>query len=190
MRPTTMLYGAALALALSAGGAAAEDLGPRVRAAKESIQAFAAGLKRELKAGLEAGGPVEAITVCNERAPAIAAEQSAAAGLGLRRTSLRLRNPANAPDAWERAVLEDFERRRARGEDPASLVRYEVVESGSLREFRLMKAIPTGQLCLACHGASIAPEVAARLDALYPEDRARGFAVGDLRGAFSVRQPM
>ena len=87
-------------------------------------------------------------------------------------------------------MLEDFEQRRAAGDDPATLIRYEVVETDGLREFRFMKAIPTGEVCLACHGSNIAPNVSARLDALYPDDRARGFAVGDLRGAFSVRQPM
>ena len=42
----------------------------------------------------------------------------------------------------------------------------------------------------SCHGTSIEPEVTAGLDALYPEGRARGFDVGDLRGAFSIAQPV
>ena len=58
------------------------------------------------------------------------------------------------------------------------------------RTFRYMKAIGTQPVCTVCHGTSIAPEVTARLDALYPEDRARGFAVGDIRGAFSITQPV
>ena len=181
---------AALIALLAWGGAGAEDLGPRAAASKAAIAAFAGELKAELQSAMKAGGPVKAIAVCNERAPGIAARHSAARDLTLGRTSLKIRNPENAPDAWERAVLEDFERRRDAGEDSATLVRYEVVERGGRREFRLMKAIPTAEVCLACHGATIAPEVAARLDALYPGDRARGFAVGDLRGAFTVRQPM
>jgi hypothetical protein len=43
--------------------------------------------------------------------------------------------------------------------------------------------------CLACHGDALAPEVAARIGELYPEDRAVGFQVGDLRGVFWVELP-
>ena len=49
-----------------------------------------------------------------------------------------------------------------------------------------MKAIPTGEVCLACHGKDINPDVASALDAAYPQDQARGYALGDIRGAFSV----
>jgi len=190
MNSKTRLMGAIVAAICAAGAVGAEDLTPRVQASTEAVKDFAARLKGELQGAMKSGGPVKAIAVCKDAAPAIAREQSQRPGLSIGRTSLRLRNPAHAPDAWERDVLEDFERRRAAGEDPARLVRYEVVEAGGRREFRFMKAIPTGEVCLNCHGSEIAPEVAARLDSFYPDDRARGFAVGDLRGAFTVRQPM
>lgn len=190
MKSKSSATGALVALALCGGALAAEDLPSRVEASKGAIMAFAGSLKAELKAAMKSGGAVKAIAVCNEKAPTIADEQSARHGLTIRRTSLRPRNGENVPDAWERSVLEDFEQRRAAGDDPAALIRYEVVEADGLREFRFMKAIPTAEVCLACHGNDIAPDVTARLDALYPDDRARGFAVGDLRGAFTVRQPM
>jgi hypothetical protein len=41
-------------------------------------------------------------------------------------------------------------------------------------------------MCLQCHGANIAPPVAAKLAELYPEDQATGFAAGDFRGLFWV----
>jgi hypothetical protein len=108
----------------------------------------------------------------------------------LGRTTLKARSPGNAPDAWERAVLQDFEDRKAAGDDIASLEHHEIFESDGRREFRYMKAIPTNQLCLQCHGKAIPPDVREKLDELYPDDRARGFAFGDIRGAFTVRQPM
>lgn len=40
--------------------------------------------------------------------------------------------------------------------------------------------------CLACHGPAIEPKTAAAIEALYPNDEAVGFRVGDLRGAFSL----
>lgn len=53
-----------------------------------------------------------------------------------------------------------------------------------------MKAIPTGKLCLNCHGQAIKPDVVKLLDKYYPGDGARGFGEGDLRGAFTIIQPM
>jgi len=45
---------------------------------------------------------------------------------------------------------------------------------------------------LQCHGArdKLAPGVADALKELYPQDQATGYAVGDLRGAVSVKIPI
>jgi hypothetical protein len=56
--------------------------------------------------------------------------------------------------------------------------------------FRYMKAIPTAELCVACHGAEIPPDVAAKLEELYPQDKARGFQPGDIRGAFTITRAL
>jgi hypothetical protein len=53
-----------------------------------------------------------------------------------------------------------------------------------------MKAIPTGAVCLACHGETIAPPIAAKINELYPQDQATGFREGDLRGAFVVTKTL
>ena len=53
-----------------------------------------------------------------------------------------------------------------------------------------MQAIPTGEVCLACHGTAIAPEITAALDEQYPDDQARGFSLGEIRGAFSLSKPL
>ena len=43
----------------------------------------------------------------------MAAAASQNTGWAIRRVSLKNRNPKAVPDAWEQAVLEDFDRRRA-----------------------------------------------------------------------------
>jgi len=162
-------------------------------AAKASVAAFASALKSELTAGMQAGGPALAIEVCNTKAPAIANEVSIQQGMQIARVSLRNRNPGNAPNDWQRAVLESFEQRKAEGADPAALTWHEIVDAGADtggREFRFMKAIPTQSLCLACHGETLTPPVAAKIAELYPDDRATGFSEGDLRGAFVVTRPL
>ncbi len=154
--------------------------------AKTAIQAFAGELKAELTRAMQAGGPVAAIGVCKTEAMPITDRIATERGLKLGRVSLRYRNPANAPSEWQTAVLEDFERRKLAGEDPAGISWAEFADVGGQQEFRMMKAIPTGGLCLTCHGTEIAPEVREVLARLYPEDLATGFQEGDLRGAFVV----
>ena len=49
-----------------------------------------------------------------------------------------------------------------------------------------MKAIPTDDVCLTCHGKQIPEKLSAQLEKLYPDDQATGFSKGDIRGAFTV----
>lgn len=176
-------------IALCCGAAAASSAEERLAASRKAVKEFAGELKGELLAALEEGGPVNAVSVCSRKAPAIAERISKDKGWEVRRTSLRFRNPGNAPDAWEKNTLEAFEQRRARGEELGTMEHSEVLTEGGTRVFRYMKAIPTGELCLTCHGTEIAPDLAARLADLYPEDRATGFSLGEIRGAFSITQP-
>jgi hypothetical protein len=175
--------------ALLSGSATAAEAADQ-EAAQKAIAAFAGTLKAELTSAMQAGGPVNAIEVCNTRAPAIAEAVALNHGMQLSRVSLRNRNPANAPNEWQTAVLEDFEARRAGGQSADELTWQETVDHAGQREFRFMKAIPTGGLCLACHGEAIAPPVAEKIAELYPADKATGFREGDLRGAFVVVKPL
>lgn len=155
----------------------------------ESARTAAAGLggtlQQELQAAIAEGGPVQGIETCRIRAPEIADEQSNP-DLRVGRTALRVRNPDNAPDDWERAVLADFQQRLADGADPGSLETWIKTEVEGRPTGRWMKAIPTQPLCLTCHGDTLEPDLAEAVRDAYPEDRATGFAVGELRGAFTV----
>jgi hypothetical protein len=179
-----------LMLAIPLLAAAGEAPTARVEESREVVKDFMQQLKAALQQAMKEGGPVNAIAVCNEKAPQIAERMSATSGWEVGRTSLKVRNPSNAPDEWERAVLESFETRKAQGEPAAKLEHYEIAEQDGQAVFRYMKAIPTGQLCVICHGENLSEPVKAKLDALYPQDRARGFQVGDIRGAFSIVQPL
>ena len=140
---------------------------------------YATQLQTALQSSLADGGPTAAITVCAELAPAVASELARSSGAKVRRTSLRYRNPQNAPDAWEARALVDLE---ASGSS-------EMFDPDAPGGPRYLKAIPTGAVCLACHGEKLAPAVQQRLDEAYPHDRATGFVQGDLRGAFSIAWP-
>ena len=143
-----------------------------------------------LTAAIDKDGAAGAIAVCRDEAPKLAKAASEQSGWNIRRVSLRPRNPKAVPDAWERAALEDFDRRAAAGESPAKLEKAEVIVEDGQQVQRYMRALPTQQLCLSCHGAasSLSPAVAAQLNALYPADQAVGYRVGDIRGAMTIKR--
>lgn len=167
------------------------DTNPHLGPCREAADALGKALKTRLQAALADGGPAAAMTICHDEAPAIAAAVGDSLHLVVGRTALRVRNSDNAPDDWERAALEDFKARRAKGEQIKDMETWIVTRDAEGRRwFRYLKAIPTAPLCLKCHGKDIAPTVAARLAKLYPDDKATGFMPGDLRGAFTVSRPM
>ena len=106
------------------------------------------------------------------------------------RTALRVRNPENAPDEWERHQLEKFAAAIEDGVDPASIEYAEVVNAGEKKTFRWMKPIMMDGPCQLCHGEEIADDVRAAILAFYPEDAATGFKFGEMRGAFTVEKPI
>lgn len=132
----------------------------------------------------------DAVTVCQDTAPKMAKAASEQSGWQVRRVSLRNRNPKAVPDAWERETLEDFDGRAAAGEATASLERATVQTFDGKPLQRYMRALPTQGLCLSCHGPAdqLAPGVAERLKALYPDDRAVGYSLGQIRGAMTLKR--
>lgn len=159
--------------------------------AKMVIQTLAKNLMGELKSAAQEGGLPAAIEVCNTKALPLTDDVSGMKGWQISRTSLRLRNPQNAPDAWERKVLEQFAVQAEQGADLKQLAYAEVItaENGE-KTMRLMKAIPVAEQCLACHGSNLKQEVSKPLKELYPHDNATGFNAGDLRGAFSLEKSL
>jgi Protein of unknown function (DUF3365) len=162
---------------------AAEDL--RIEASRTIANRLQIELGARLKSALAAGGPVQAITVCQLEAPAIAHALEAEGGPSyVGRTALKVRNPANGPDDEARAVLANFEHELSPNAPPPS--RFITQPDGSAR---YLQAIPMQPLCIGCHGSELSTEVSDALAQRYPQDEATGFAVGELRGAFLIEWP-
>ena len=177
-----------LALVAACGGPPEEAEVEEARAkAADAAAKLMGALFTELQAALAQGPPEQAIGVCAERAPAIARRIGEETGLSVRRTALKTRNPANAPDAYERAWLE-----RAAGGGAPAVDAAEVVRSDGGYELRYMRVVRLAEMCVTCHGAPgrIPPAVKDAIASRYPEDHATGFAPGDLRGVVSVRVPL
>lgn len=144
------------------------------------------------KAQLEAVGAESAIPVCKVIAPAMATEYSKN-GRELKRVSLKARNEVQGtPDAWEKEVLEAFDQDQRVGKPVDKMEASTVIKNADGRWFRYMKAIPTQAQCLQCHGkpADISAGMKTLLANEYPEDQATGYAVGEVRGAISIKRKL
>lgn len=155
---------------------------------REASKQLGSQLKSKLVSAMQSSGPVAAIVVCNLEAIDISSEVSSKNNLEVRRTSLKIRNPANKPDAWELKQLEWFNSQQATGIDANILEKSEIVKENGKNIFRYMKAIPTQEPCLLCHGVTISPAVKEKINDLYPQDQATGYKPGQIRGAFTIRK--
>lgn len=158
--------------------------------AMQLSQQFGKQLKSILQASIVTSGPVEAMRVCKISAPQIAYKLSQEKGWNIARTSHKVRNPNNAPDAWEKAIIEQWQDKMARGAPLANLQSSAIIQQNGQSVYRFMKAIPTGKLCLNCHGTTLSGPVQNALQDLYPDDQATGFKKGQLRGAFTLQKPL
>jgi len=166
------------------------DKQQELASAKQITKQFAGALKTELMAAMKAGGPVAAINVCNEKAIPITEQLSKQHAVEISRISLKNRNPNNQPNAWQTTVLEDFDKRAAQGEDIKTMAFTEVKQEDGKQHLYFVKALPTAGLCLTCHGTELAPEVKSTLAELYPEDKAVGYSVNQVRGEIVIRKAL
>lgn len=165
--------------------AAGNDQQELITQASLRVKQFSTQLKAELSAAIQSGGLNAGVEVCHSKAPKIA-ERLSTEGWSVARTSLKTRNQDNAPDQWETDTLRQFDARFHQGEKAENLITI----LSNKKHFRLMKAIPMDQVCLACHGSSIDPSLQKTIQKYYPNDGATGFSLKDIRGAFTLQKDL
>ncbi len=189
MRPLILVAGL-----LMTGAAVAQDIEALKLDTREKALPVLPKVVKMMQDTVAAEGVAGAIPVCKEKAPALLKARAEELGWSMRRVSLKTRNPERgAPDAWETAQLTSFYVRAAAGEPVGALEVGEVMtQADGKKMFRYMRAIPVGDVCLSCHGdpADIAPELKAELARTYPQDRATGYAKGQIRGALTIERPL
>lgn len=114
----------------------------------------------------------------------VANDFSLRTGHKLKQTSLKLRNPNNAPDEWEEKILKLFDA----SDYPKGIGFGEILVTGDRKIYRYMKPIYIEKACLECHSTKekIRPEIRKFLEGRYPNDHAFGYNVGDVRGGISI----
>lgn len=163
-------------------------LAERIPVYNETAKQLAQAMIGELKSAVAEKGLVEGMDICRQKVKSIAKPLLEGKNFTLRRVSLKNRNENNVPDGWEAEMLAAFETRKAAGEDPAKITAAKVSDENGVKTVRYLKAIPTQEMCLACHGEHLTPVLTEKIKTLYPNDKAVGFKIGDIRGAFSFTE--
>jgi hypothetical protein len=106
----------------------------------------------------------------------------------IKRTSRNLRNPANEPDAADRAALDRINTAIQEGAVVPALLIQRLESTDAPVEWRVYRPITTMPLCLKCHGPQeeLQPVVRAFLAAHYPKDNAVNLTAYQWRGVIRV----
>ena len=153
---------------------------------KETINKTMKSLKNSLEIALQDGDIVGAMKMCSIQAQDLTNDFNTQNTM-IKRISLKYRNLKNKPTKFEAEILESFEKKLLEGVSLENLDFTQFSSSYGKKTLVYIKAIPTKGVCLNCHGKNIDKRVLKEIDFLYPQDKAKGFKMGDIRGAFSVR---
>lgn len=142
-------------------------------------------LSRTLKKALTGGGIERAISFCNVKALPMTDSLARHYQANIKRTSLKLRNPKNAPNGLETQLLEAYTYTVEQGGEVNHNV--QDLENGYLLYTKPI--ILDNALCLNCHGEvgkTLSESTHQLIQKLYPDDQATGFQKGELRGMWSI----
>ena len=151
---------------------------------------FMKTLKGILLREMQSNGVVEALSVCSDTAQILTNNFGLQKGVFIRRVSFKNRNVNNYPDDYEKKILAEFELLKQNNELDDKTEHFEIVKQGEFSYIRYLKPILIQAECLNCHGnkEAMLPEVKELIRVKYPEDKAFGYKVGDLRGTVSVKK--
>ncbi len=142
-------------------------------------------LGSQLMKAMSEGGPSHALTFCQVAAMPILDTLTTGFHVKVRRASDRNRNEIDSPTPQELKVLEGYRATLDSGKTLHSSV-------AVLNDEQVLFAMPillNNPMCLKCHGAvgtDIDSSTYGLINRLYPNDKATGHALGDLRGIWSL----
>ena len=154
--------------------------------ADEAVDTLINTLGGQLKAAIKAGGPEVALSVCKDIAmPLTEGTSEKFKDLTITRVTDKPRNPANAADATDLAALDRF---RTAQEKSDPLVPFTTSADGE--PVRYYRPLVIADVCLKCHGDrdAMSDKLRTLVEASYPEDKALGYKLGDLRGLIRVER--
>ena len=136
-------------------------------------------LGSQLKQKIAEGGPENALEFCNINAIPLTDSISKKYKVTIKRVSDQYWNPDNAANPSELAVITTYKAMLAAGKMP----------KGFLKDGHYYSPIVTNSMCLQCHGTpgkEMTEQTHKKIKSLYPQDKATGYGVDELRGIFSI----
>ncbi len=145
-------------------------------------------LGKNLQNAMQNGGVENAIDFCNLNAMPLVDSLSQYFGAEIRRVSFKVRNQLDLPNNLEQELLEAY---AYQWKDSLALqANVQALENDT---YLFTKPILIDNaLCLSCHGTNdngMLKETEDFIKSKYPEDKAVGYQLGDLRGMWSIVIP-
>ncbi len=144
-------------------------------------------LAKNLKNAMVNGGVKNAIGFCNIKAMPLVDSLSEAFGARIKRVSTKYRNPNDKPGELEQGILDAY----ATQLKDSSVLKSNVQMFDDF--FLFTKPIMiSNPMCLNCHGSEtngMKKETKEFILSKYPEDKATGYELGELRGMWSITIP-
>lgn len=164
-----------------------EEQAKYTRTGQDIVQNVATVVTTAVTKSLNDGGVGRAAQYCSYIAIPMVDTLAANHGVKIRRTSDKIRNPKDAPTERELEVINQFAQDKAAGKELKPLV--EAIDPQTVAYYQPILIQP---LCLTCHGVlgeTMTEENYSFIKYLYPDDQAIGYALGDVRGIFSLQLP-
>ena len=139
-------------------------------------------LGKNMKMHMKNGGPMEALDFCSQEAYSLteAVNKKLPEGVSVKRVSLLTRNPVNTPSDDEKIVLKHLQELQ----DNNKTLPKQIVEKIDAHTYKFYKPLVIdNKACLKCHGDVQDKKLKEEILNRYPEDKAMGYKMGDIRGA-------
>ncbi len=140
-------------------------------------------LGKNLGNAIKSGGAANAVSFCSEKALFLTDSTAKSHKVKIKRVSDKNRNILNEATGKELAYINKSKKLISEGSEPKPQV------FASDNKVVIYYPIIVNQMCLKCHG-NISKDIETKtyetIKKLYPEDKATGYNVGDLRGIWVV----
>lgn len=193
MQKVFILTGLILIFIVSCGERPKQEISDNIKVSiRGDSKLFLENLKSILVEKIQEEGIVNAVSICSDTALKMTENFGKSKNIEIKRVSFKNRNPANVPDEFETRVLKHFEDLHSKNEIKPETEYFELVETNGIPKIRFMKPILIQAECLNCHGSDeqMIPDVKNIITQKYPQDKAKNYKLGDLRGAISIVKSM
>lgn len=159
---------------------------------RTDAKGFMGSLKSILIKEMQTKGIEAAVSVCSDTAQILTNNYGIKKGIYIKRVTFKNRNKNNAPNGIESEALKMFEELKLKGELTESTEYFSTIEKDGVTSVIYLKPIIVQAPCLGCHGVidQISADVKTVLNKKYPDDKATGYQIDDLRGAVSIQKTL